>query len=95
VRCQYASSKRARRILDIARYRQLTIGFNPCIMISWNAAQFHRSRLVQPDCFSSITPARNPRLAAEAQFHQAQETIFLRRILTALGALISRAPEFE
>jgi len=64
-------------------------------MFSWNAAQFHGSRLAQPDSFSSITPAPNPRLIAEAQFHQAQETIFLTRILTALGALNSRTPEFE
>jgi hypothetical protein len=75
--------------------RQLTISCNPCIMFSWNAAQFHGSRLAQPDSFSSITPAPNPRLIAEAQFHQAQETIFLTRILTALGALNSRTPEFE
>jgi|SRR5580693_5814261 hypothetical protein len=91
---QYAPSDRARPTLDIARYRQLTIGVNPCIMVPWNVAQFHGSRLAQPDCFSSITPARKPRLVAEAKFHQAQETIFLRRILTALGVTNSRGPEF-
>jgi hypothetical protein len=63
-------------------------------MIAWNVAQFHGSRLAQPDSFSKIALARIRRLKAEAQFHQAQETIFLRRILTALSAIDFRAPEF-
>lgn len=66
-------------------------------MFAWNAAQFYGSRLAQPNSCSDIAPARDPRLMAEAQFDQAQETIFLTRILAAAvaGAPNSRAAEFK
>jgi hypothetical protein len=54
-KCRYLhSSSIQSRTLD----RHLTLGLNPCIMVAWNVAQFHGSRLAQPDRFSRTNPGR-------------------------------------